>query len=111
MVLSSLGGSVEVLKAFLDVIGSTATGQAAAAICEESYTRPERWIPLDQLSIEGEKACNSGTDDKGKEQSPKKSDAIERAMGSITEKLTVDCPRLLRAGEIAIENATFATIE
>lgn len=98
------------LKSFLEVMGSSAAGQTTAAVRQEPVPPPERWIQLDHLSTNGSIVCKSGTEenDLSKDQTHRDS-AVERLMSSITQKLTVDCPRLLKAGEIAIQNATFAS--
>jgi hypothetical protein len=105
------GGSVEVLKSFLEVMGNPATDQTTAAI-EEPEIQPERWIPLDQLSTVGSLAVKSGIqkNDLLSDQTSNDS-SLERLMNSITEKLTVDCPKLLKAGENALKIATTASSE
>lgn len=110
--LSLIGGSVEVLKSFLEIMGSSATGQTTAAIRQEPVPPPERWIQLDQFSTKGNTVCKSGIEenDLSHDQTYRDS-AVERLMNSITQKLTVDCPQLLRAGEIALKNARFSSSE
>jgi hypothetical protein len=108
---SLIGGSVEVLKAFLEVMGSPETA-TTTAVCQEPDFHPERWILVDQSSAEGCSLSKSRTEEN--DLSPDQIDrdsAIERLMNSITQKLTVDCPKLLEAGETAIQNARFASTE
>jgi hypothetical protein len=101
-----------VLKAFLDVMGSPVTDPTTVAECREPVSPPERWISIDQLSTENGSIHWSypNKNDLSPDQTHR-DNAIERLMNSITQKLTVDCPKLLEAGETAIQNARFASSE
>jgi hypothetical protein len=101
-----------VLKAFQDVMGGPVTGPTTAAVCQEPVSPPERWISNDQLSAENGSIRRSCPDEN--DLSPDQThrdNAIERLMKSIIQKLTVDGPKLLEAGETAIQNARFASSE